>query len=570
MKRATMKGHNLAWLGAGSRSRRRTLLDRALLACCALALAVSAAALAAGELDSSFGDGGIVRTPELEVAQGDPIAFDGEKTVIVGSVETTGTGGATAFNPLFAALRLNADGTPDSSFAGDGLAVLPPFRPQTEFGESSSDEPDSVAIDASGRVVIAGGSDELLAVARLNPDGSLDSSFSEDGMATFDFNTAELGYQPADRETIALDGSKLVIGSYASVQHPAGTNQDIAVTRLNDDGSPDTGFNGTGSRIIDFNGNVEILSDLALDGSKPVLLAESSAPDGGNFTHKLMRLNSDGSFDGSFGGDGVVDGDATLTSAVALQGSKPVVVGRTTEGFGDIALRRYTAEGALDASFGENGKVTTKVGQRGPDQPCLGTSGESEENSSFAEDVVIDGAGRILLAGSAQVNNFLLARYEADGAIEGLVAREVGVQAGQGQSFPAPRGMANGAPGIALAGGGGGGLQAVIARYRSDGPFVAAPNCDQDGVGAPASDPQTKIKKGPDKRTTKRRATFRFRANEKSTFECKLDRKKWRACKSPKTVKVNPGRHKFKCRATDEDGNTDRTPAVFRWKVLEK
>ena len=536
-----------------------------------LALAVSAAALAAGELDSSFGNGGIVRTPALEIAQGDPIAFAGGKTVIVGSVETTGGGGATAFNPLFAALRLNPDGTPDSSFDGDGLAVLPPFRPQAEFEQSSSDVPDSVAIDASGRLVIAGGSDELLAVARLNPNGSLDSSFSGDGMATFDFNTADVGYSPADRETIALDGSKLVIGSYASVQHPAGTNQDIAVTRLNDDGSPDIGFNGTGSRIIDFNGTVEILTDLALDGSKPVLLAESAPPDAGNFTHKLMRLNADGSFDGSFGGDGVVDGDATQTSAVALQGSKPVVVGRTTEGFGDIALRRYTAEGAVDASFGNGGRVTTKVGQRGPDQPCLGTS-EGEENSAFATDVAIDGAGRILLAGNAQVNNFLLARYGADGAIEGLVARQVEILTGQGGYLPNPEGMASGAPGIALAGGGGNGRLAAIARYRSDGPFVAAPNCDQggDGDGAPASDPKTKITKRPDKRTTKRRATFRFRADEKSTFECKLDRKKWRACKSPKKVRVDPGRHKFKCRATDADGNTDRTPAVFRWKVLEK
>lgn len=549
------------------------LLGRALLASCVLALAVSAVALAAGELDSSFGDGGIVRTPALEVAQGDPIAFAGGKTVIVGSVETTGGGGATAFRPLFAALRLNPDGTPDASFDGDGLAVLPPFRPQVESEASSSDEPDSVAIDASGRVVIAGGSGELLAVARLNPNGSLDSSFSEDGMATFDFNTADVGYSPADRETIALDGSKLVIGSYASVQHPAGTNQDIAVTRLNDDGSPDIGFNGTGSRIIDFNGNVEILTDLALDGSKPVLLADSSSPDAGNFTDKLMRLNSDGSFDGSFGGDGVVDGDATLARAVALQGSKPVVVGRTTEGFGDIALRRYTAEGALDASFGNGGRVITKVGRRGPDQPCLGTS-EGEENSSFASDVAIDGAGRILLAGSAGVSNFLLARYGANGAIEGLVARQVEILTGSGGYLPTPEGMASGAPGIALAGGGGGGggRLAAIARYRSDGPFVAAPNCDQagDGDGAPASDPKTKITKAPDKRTTKRRATFRFRADEKSTFECKLDRKKWRACKSPKKVKVDPGRHKFKCRATDADGNTDRTPAVFKWKLLEQ
>jgi hypothetical protein len=61
---------------------------------------------------------------------------------------------------------------------------------------------------------------------------------------------------------------------------------------------------------------------------------------------------------------------------------------------------------------------------------------------------------------------------------------------------------------------------------------------------------------------------FRFRSSERdSTFECKLDRRDWRRCSSPKRVKVAPGRHKFRVRATDEAGNTDRTPAISRWRV---
>ena len=61
---------------------------------------------------------------------------------------------------------------------------------------------------------------------------------------------------------------------------------------------------------------------------------------------------------------------------------------------------------------------------------------------------------------------------------------------------------------------------------------------------------------------------FRFRSTETdSTFECKLDRRRWRSCTSPKRVKVAPGRHKFRVRATDSAGNTDGTPAVSRWRV---
>jgi trypsin len=70
--------------------------------------------------------------------------------------------------------------------------------------------------------------------------------------------------------------------------------------------------------------------------------------------------------------------------------------------------------------------------------------------------------------------------------------------------------------------------------------------------------------------TTHRKAiyVFRFRSSEAdSTFECKLDRRAWRQCSSPKRVKVASGRHKFRVRATDSAENTDPTPAVSRWRV---
>ena len=61
---------------------------------------------------------------------------------------------------------------------------------------------------------------------------------------------------------------------------------------------------------------------------------------------------------------------------------------------------------------------------------------------------------------------------------------------------------------------------------------------------------------------------FRFQSSESgSTFECKLDRRAWRECSSPKRVKVAPGRHRFRVRATDSAGNVDPTPAISRWRV---
>jgi trypsin len=103
-----------------------------------------------------------------------------------------------------------------------------------------------------------------------------------------------------------------------------------------------------------------------------------------------------------------------------------------------------------------------------------------------------------------------------------------------------------------------------------------------DGDGAPSDEPaeadttppETTLRRAKPRliraATTRRKAIYRFRfrsSEADSTFECKLDRRDWRRCGSPRRVKVAQGRHKFRVRATDSAGNTDRTPAISRWRV---
>lgn len=78
--------------------------------------------------------------------------------------------------------------------------------------------------------------------------------------------------------------------------------------------------------------------------------------------------------------------------------------------------------------------------------------------------------------------------------------------------------------------------------------------------------PQTRIAKHPKKRTRAAKATFRFAAEPGATFRCKVDKKAWKPCGSTLKVKVRKGRHTLQVRATDAAGNTDATPARFRWK----
>lgn len=80
--------------------------------------------------------------------------------------------------------------------------------------------------------------------------------------------------------------------------------------------------------------------------------------------------------------------------------------------------------------------------------------------------------------------------------------------------------------------------------------------------------PQTRIVSGPARVGYERKAKFRFASSEaQSSFKCKVDKKKWKKCRSPYKLKVRPGKHLFKVRAIDRFGNADPSPARFSWRV---
>jgi hypothetical protein len=80
--------------------------------------------------------------------------------------------------------------------------------------------------------------------------------------------------------------------------------------------------------------------------------------------------------------------------------------------------------------------------------------------------------------------------------------------------------------------------------------------------------PNTRIVSGPPRNTFKPAAKFRFASTEaQSHFQCKLDKKKWKACGTPFKRSVRPGKHLFRVRAIDRFGNVDPTPARFGWRV---
>jgi photosystem II stability/assembly factor-like uncharacterized protein len=127
--------------------------------------------------------------------------------------------------------------------------------------------------------------------------------------------------------------------------------------------------------------------------------------------------------------------------------------------------------------------------------------------------------------------------------------------------------LANGNDGAV---GGAGGALAVTTDASNVVPPSTSPG---PGATTPAKKdtkaPETTIVKKPKKKSAKRKVKFTFTSSEPgSTFECKLDKaKKYTRCKSPLKRKLKPGKHKFSVRAVDRAGNSDATPAVWKFKI---
>jgi uncharacterized delta-60 repeat protein len=242
---------------------------------------------AGGSVDSTFGASGRVITNfgATEQALALVLQPDG-KIVVAGRTNKPAPNG----NFDFALARYDAAGTLDPTFGTAGLVT-------TDFG-GSVDRAFAMALQPDGKLVVAGDSDANFALARYNPNGSLDASFGSGGKVLTSFG----GIDQASAVILQPDGKIVVAG-----QTDTGISIDFAVARYMPDGSLDGAF-GSGGRVTT------------------------------NFT-------------------GTSD---DLGAAVVLQSDGKIVVGGTSDD--NFALARYTPEGILDTTFGSLGTVTTNLG----------------------------------------------------------------------------------------------------------------------------------------------------------------------------------------------------------------
>jgi uncharacterized delta-60 repeat protein len=346
------------------------------------------------DLDPTFGPGGIVLTDfngEFNGANGVAIQPDG-KIVVVGS--------NFAPNGDFAVARYNPDGSLDAAFGTGGLVL-------TDIGGGSIDQGRAVALQADGKIVAVGEtttevspSDQDWAVVRYNTDGTLDATFDGDGIVKTDFGS--IIFENATSVAIQADG-KIVAGGGA-FEWGGPTQRNFGVARYNTDGSLDTTFDGDGRVITSFTDNFDVIADIAIQTDGRIVALGFANADFG-----FARYNTDGSLDASFGGTGalVLDfaGNSDEGTELALQpDGKIVAVGRTVGA--DFALARLNTDGTVDPTFGTAGRVLTDFPTvfGGPNAVALQADGK----------IVVTGPLHTPAVGT----DVGVARYDASGALD--------------------------------------------------------------------------------------------------------------------------------------------------------
>jgi uncharacterized delta-60 repeat protein len=462
--------------------------------------------LNAGALDPTFGAGGKVTVPHLPTtttgAAYAVVAQLNGKIVLAGNNSASGGGPATL-------VRLNTDGTPDATFGNAGQVVIPPPSATNQSGTGSFTTAQSVLIDPRTQQIVAAGwvarpfTVHTVLVSfgavRLNPDGSLDTSFNSNGVAAipvglsgiippnvevgFGFAGAALqpdgkvilaGYEttsnlvspPTTTGTVLLfrlnhDGTqdtgfgaggkvtlqfdtasqdaagavavqpdgRIVVAGTSTVSSAGAQTSRFAVARLTPAGQLDPTFNGTGTQVFTFGANPQNQANalsLQADG-KLVVGGSTAAARGGNTDFAVARLNPDGTLDTSFNGSGeqtvafdLGGTDADTVNALAVQANGKVVAAGSAvttvpgvPGVGSdppshFAAARFNGDGTLDTGFGAAGKVDVGFGLGG-------------DLADVARGVAVQPSGRIVLAGKASVSGSPFTRVQEVMAVAGLV-----------------------------------------------------------------------------------------------------------------------------------------------------
>lgn len=404
--------------------------------------------------------------------------------------------------------RLFAAGSLDPSFSGDGRATV-------DFGPGITTVAEAVVVQGDGKTVVAGTtSDHQIAVARFNPDGTLDSSFGpkHDGKVLTKFAGAKV---EARAQSVLIDSAnRILVGGYYDSDGSGFT--DALIARYLPNGALDPAFgNGSshqGVTITDFGGDpVATVEDMAIaPGGRIIVVGHGEKDTITNINTDMMVacLKDNGYTDSSFGDGGhqfLGFGDFEGAEALAIDNTGSsltnpnfgtiVVVGeehdnsQLFQGPRKFAIARLRANGSLDSSFDKDGKMLLSI----PGQASV-----------IATGVVIQPSGKIVISGQVEQTlhgkqrDFGLIRLLSDGSLDATFGgNNTGINITNVKGDDVANDMIQMPDGGLLVGGNAGGKFAIV-KYTADG--VVDKSFGTSGIVATDNGGVSNLARGPGRR----------------------------------------------------------------------
>lgn len=362
-----------------------------------------------GSLDPSFGTAGVVTVP---VGTADANFY---AVLIQPDGKIVASGYAADTDNDYLAVRFNSNGSLDSSFSGDGIALV--NSQQGEFAFAS-------ALQADNKIILAGqsyaGTRDKGLLLRLNTDGSVDSTYNGTGRQVINIDTFVNHIQGI---TLQNDGKVLAAGSFENVN-----NTDVFMARIDTSGAVDMVYAGAGinqivqARKQDLNMPPVITTQADGKALLLVLNYDDTTNSASRSSMELMRFDTTGFLDNTFGIAGIARGyinqGTTLFRAIAKQTDGKLVVGGMWDvstgaaTLRDFVVARFNNDGTNDPSFGTGGKTSVNFGF----VPLTGFASNGINSLQLQMD------GKIVAGGAVSINdtvtNFGVTRLNPDGSLD--------------------------------------------------------------------------------------------------------------------------------------------------------
>lgn len=330
-----------------------------------------------GNADPTFGGGNI--TADLRGTDDRVVAYSAVEGggILVAGTSAESTGGGSDF---FVA-KFNADGSRDLTFGTQGHTFI-----NFELAGATSPSVDvarAMLVDAEGRIIVVGrtgtGGAVDMALARLNADGTLDTSFGTNGKTTTDF---EGGDDAARAAAFSADGSIIVAGFATQTG-----SKHIAVAEYLATGILNPKFGKAGKATATAGGGNEQASSVAVSDKGLIVISGFSSTGtiaGGDFDSRfvVVEFSSKGKLNTKFGTAGITSADFADPAAstfveflpdgrILTSGVRSPTIRNGVSGQFDIAIVRFSNKGILDTTFGSGGNVVIPTTQGAGLAPSL-------------------------------------------------------------------------------------------------------------------------------------------------------------------------------------------------------